>query len=537
MKILRITSIVLALFILPALAVADGLGNARLSLIDGDVQIRMADTPDWIPASINMPLQGGDSIWVPDRGRAEVQLFSGSQVRLDERSSLEILNLGNDSSQFYLSVGSAYVSYVAGRERVMQIDTPVASFRAYGRASFNVDVTDSGITDVSVYRGGINAESGSGRTLVNANSMLSVGDNYADSAPLGRTDDWERWNLDRDRRFEDRRYVSDRYLPNELDAYASDFDDNGRWVDAPGYGYVWTPTVDVSAGWSPYRNGRWCWVGGDYVWVGYEPWGWAPYHYGRWAYTSGLGWFWVPPARNAVYWGPGFVGWVSTPTYVAWVPLAPGETYYGRGYYGPHSVNITKVNVNTIVVKNVYKNVNVNNGVTVVNHDTFVKGKYVAHRDHKNPFLTDKPHIGSPRITPERETRMPVVRDIPREKQPPQRIREVEVKKLREKRPMVREQNKSVFSPQEPEKRMKVKTLDTPQERKRTRGEPEGQVPEQERKGTPAGKPRQDNGKERPAERQPVEKGRMTGPQEKQRSGPQAPPAPERGKIERETSS
>jgi len=75
---------------------------------------------------------------------------------------------------------------------------------------------------------------------------------------------------------------------------------------------------------------------------------------------------WVPPVRGAVYWGPGYVGWVSTPTYVAWVPLAPGETYYGHGYYGPHSVNVTKVNVNTVVVKNVYKNVHVNNGVTVV---------------------------------------------------------------------------------------------------------------------------------------------------------------------------
>ena len=126
-------------------------------------------------------------------------------------------------------------------------------------------------------------------------------------------------------RFEDRRYASTRYLPRELDTYASDFDDNGRWVNAPGYGYVWTPTVSVSVGWSPYSNGRWCWVGGDYVWIGYEPWGWAPYHYGRWSYVASIGWFWVPPARGAAYWGPGYVGWVSTPTYVAWVPLAPGE--------------------------------------------------------------------------------------------------------------------------------------------------------------------------------------------------------------------
>jgi len=47
--------------------------------------------------------------------------------------------------------------------------------------------------------------------------------------------------------------------------------------------------------------------------------------------------------------GPGFVGWIVTPGYVAWVPLAPGEVYYGYGYYGPGSVNITAININTVV--------------------------------------------------------------------------------------------------------------------------------------------------------------------------------------------
>ena len=144
------------------------------------------------------------------------------------------------------------------------------------------------------------------------------------------------------------------------------------------YGRVWTPRVVVSVGWAPYRVGRWIWRGGDYVWVSYEPWGWAPYHYGRWAFVASVGWCWVPPVRGAVYWGPGFVGWVQTPTYVSWVPLAPGEIYYGHGYYGPHSVNITNVNITNIqVTKVVYKNIHVHNAVTVIHHDTFVTGKHV----------------------------------------------------------------------------------------------------------------------------------------------------------------
>jgi hypothetical protein len=502
MKFLKIIGVALFLFLLPVLAGAEGLGNARLSLMDGDVQIKPEDSSDWLPASINMPLQEGDRIWVPDRGKAEVQLSSGSQIRLDENSSLEILNLGRDSAQLYVSTGSAYVNFMAGAERLIQVDSPLSSIRAYERATFGVDVSDSGVTEVSVYRGSVSAESRSGRTTVSAGRMLSLSDDYADIAPLGRQDDWERWNMDRDRRYEGGRYTSTQYLPHELNTYASDFDDNGRWVNAPGYGNVWTPTVSVSAGWSPYSNGRWCWVGGDYVWVGYEPWGWAPYHYGRWSHSASIGWFWVPPVRGAAYWGPGYVGWVSTPTYVAWVPLAPGETYYGHGYYGPHSVNVTKVNVNTVVVKNVYKNVHVNNGVTVMHHDTFVKGKHMDYKVDKTPFLKDKVHIGRPDIKPERETRMPVVKEVPRAKEPPQRIREVKVKELREQRPMVKEKNSSVFSPKDPEKQLKVKNLDAPQERKRFKEENMKQIREDDRKGMPSEKQQQNDKKGRPAEKQ-----------------------------------
>ncbi len=522
MRSWRIIGIAIMFLVLPVLAGAEGLGNARLSLMDGDVQIKPEDSSDWIPASINMPLREGDRIWVPDRGKAEVQLASGSQIRLDELSAIEILNLDRDSAQFYVSAGSAYVNFMAGRERAIQIDTPLSSVRAYDRAAFGVDVQDDGMTDVSVYQGSLTAETSSGTTRVSAGRMLSLSDRYADMAPLGRQDDWERWNMDRDRRFADRRYASSRYLPDELDTYASDFDDNGRWVNAPGYGTVWTPTVSVSVGWSPYRNGRWCWVGGDYVWVGYEPWGWAPYHYGRWAFAPAIGWFWVPPVRGSVYWGPGFVGWVSTPTYVAWVPLAPGETYYGHGYYGPNSVNIVNVNVNKIVVKKVYKNVYVNNGVTVVHHDTFVKGRQVDYKVGRNPFLENRVHIGRPDIRPVRETRMPVIREIPRAKEPPQRIREVKVRELKAQRPFVRSRDQSVFSPNAPERRLNVKAVEKPQERRRFR--------EDTKKGV-----RQEDQGGRSMERQPAERDRKIGPAERQQPDTRSPEGDRKGMQKRQT--
>lgn len=503
MKYLKVIGLamVIMLIMLPVSVRAEGLGHARLSLIDGDVQIKSEDSPEWFPASVNMPLRDSDSIWVPDGSRAEIQLSGGTQVRLDELTSLDLLNISRDSSQFYLAEGSAYVNFRGGRSgSLVQIDTPISSVRVYDRAAFNIDVAGSGDTDVSVYKGLVHAESGSGSTRVTAGNSLEINDDYADLASLGRADAWERWNTERDRRFEERRYSS-QYLPDELETYASDFDDNGRWVSVRDYGYVWTPTVQVSVGWSPYRNGRWSWIGSDYVWVGYEPWGWAPYHYGRWAYSASVGWFWVPPARGSVYWGPGYVGWVRTPTYVAWVPLAPRETYYGHGNYGPHSVNIINININTIIVKNTYRNVNVTNGVTVVHHDTFVKGKHVDFKVKENPFLRERVNIGRPDIKPERESRMAVIRDIPRAKEPPKKIREIKIRELKETRPMVKEKDKSVFSPDRPRKQMKVQAVEAPRERKREKLEERSKDRDKKVKGLEKQQPEERKKEITPAEK------------------------------------
>ena len=208
-----------------------------------------------------------------------------------------------------------------------------------------------------------------------------------------------------------------------MGAYSSDFERNGKWVYDQEYGYVWTPTVIIAKDWSPYKIGRWVWMRGDYVWISYEPWGWAPYHYGRWTFVNNRGWCWVPPARGDVYWGPGFVGWVYTPTYISWVPLAPREIYYGRGNYGPHSMNIINININNTPINHVvYRNIRVNNAVTTIRHDAFITGRSINGAIKENLFLREKRVMGAPDIRPERSTRMPVIKNIAPANRPPQQI-------------------------------------------------------------------------------------------------------------------
>ena len=469
MKILKAVMIATVLLLVPAYALSANLGYMRISLIEGDVQIKTPDAGDWGYASINTPLAEGDQVWAPQGGRVELQLNSGTYIRLSENSALQILSMDKDSSQFYLSQGNAYFYYDAPRGSVIQVDTPDASTRAFDRAIFRIDMSDQyQYTDVAVYKGYVETENEVGKTRINAGQMVSLGQNTnGEVAPMGPPDDWETWNKTRNDRIFARRGASSSYLPAELSAYSYDFDNSGRWVQVPDYGYVWTPTVVVGASWSPYRDGRWIWRGDDYVWVASEPWGWAPYHYGRWSFGVNIGWFWVPPIAREVYWSPGYVGWVRTANYVGWVPLAPGETYYGRGNYGRNSVNITNVNINQVNITNVYKNVYVNNGVTVVNRNTFATASPRIVNVNQSViqqkiFTKNNISVGTPAIKPTRASYFSSARSVSAAKRPPQAVRNIQTTQLKQSRPFIKEADKSVLNPGIKPKTLPVNTVTTP---------------------------------------------------------------------------
>ncbi len=552
LRVLGLLCILGVVLAIPAPSGAAAPGAMRVRLVDGDVQMKIADTGEWAPVAVNTPLLEGDELWVPDGSRAAIQTSNGAYVRLGGNTALEVLRMDRDAFQFHLSQGQAYVLSRTPRNGVLQLDTPDASIRAFGSAAFRIDIPD-GETDVGVIGGSVVAESDAGTTTVRQGDMLVLAPGgYAELSPLPGPDDWEMWNRDLDRIVLARR-ASTRYLPGELQTYAEDFDDNGRWVYVQDYGYCWTPTVLVVRDWAPYRHGRWCWRGGDYVWIGYEPWGWAPYHYGRWAFVARVGWCWVPPERDNVYWGPGYVGWVRTGEYVAWVPLAPRETYYGQGYYGRYSVNVVNVNINTIRVTNVYRNVNVTNSITVVNQTTFVTGRQAAVDRNATAIVRDDFSrrrnivVGRPAIRPAEGSYAPVVRGIPDAKRPPAEVRRIDARELRQTRPLVRESNRSAFRPAAKPRPLEVRKVDKARplnERMRERREaapaerrgpasPQGGPPGRiERGGTPGqAVPREPARREAPATPPSNRFERGGGPQAppQERVTPGTPP----GRIER----
>lgn len=411
--ILLLLTLILAI---PAISFAGVIAPARVTLVDGDVMFRTPDNDEWLPASVNTPLDEGDAIWTPSGSRTEIQLGDGTVVRLDKESQLDLIAVEDGFTQMHLANGKLYLrtSKNSGKDSI-QIDADDTTILPDSRTRLRIDMLPESQEDVTIFKGAAYVEGNGSRTRVRSGEHIALEDGHSELLPLNPPDNWEIWNSERDR--SQSRASAESNLPDELQAFSSELDSHGRWEFVPEYGRVWRPTVVISDNWAPYQSGRWIWKGSDYVWISYENWGWAPYHYGRWAVISGIGWCWVPPVRGDIYWGPGYVGWYQTGNYVGWTPLAPGETFYGHRHYGNHSVNVANNQVNSASI--VFKNRNAHGGFNLILQGDFLSGRAVFQKPPSNTAVSVSVSLGSPRIQPIRETRMPIIKQTPPRVTPP----------------------------------------------------------------------------------------------------------------------
>jgi hypothetical protein len=355
--------------------------------MEGIVELAEAGSPQWMEAAVNTPLTEGDTVRTGASGKAELFLKDGSVVRVGRSSVMRIIAVEPKGVQFKLDGGTAYIVAKGSKDIPVFFDTPSAVLSVATPATMRVDVYEGAISEVSVYKGEVYAAQQKGRMPVRAGERLVLRADGSSPvlAGLRAGDDWLRWNADRDRATLAAYDATESYtyLPDELKTYSSDLDANGQWVYTPEYNYVWVPTVITVSTWSPYRFGRWVWIRGSYVWVGYEPWGWAPYHYGRWVHHRHAGWCWVPPPRGHVRWEPAHVAWVHSSRHVGWVPLAPGETYDRRRAPVVYQTNNYSIYNNVTLERSVstartaYKNAAVTNSVVTVERAGMLRAKAV----------------------------------------------------------------------------------------------------------------------------------------------------------------
>jgi hypothetical protein len=328
---------------LPAFAEEDGYRHGRVRFVEPGVTLQRATEVSAEEALANLPFLPGDRVWTDTAGRAEMQFPDGTIVRVDRRSKLDYAGHEEGRDErivLRLWSGSALVRVRSRGFARFEIETPAGMVQALDRGIVRVDV-EAGETRVSVYAG--EAVLDDGRRQVRLASGERTWARWGAEAEEprrfdpGEDDEFARW--DGLRESEDRWAArSAEYLPDELDAYAGEFEANGAWQYEGTSGYVWVPRVAV--GWQPYSNGHWTWTPYGWTWVPYERWGWAPSHYGRWGFSASFGWYWAPGRT----WGPAWVSWAVGGGYVGWCPLGwrnrpvhPwGWGWGGHGGFGGH---------------------------------------------------------------------------------------------------------------------------------------------------------------------------------------------------------
>jgi hypothetical protein len=363
---------------------------ARLSILQGDVNVKRGDSGDLVAAAINAPLLTQDHLQTSVGSRAEVQLDSANMIRLAPNTDLGFGDL--EYHRYPVQLGAGTIIYRVLRDSNAQgeVDTPSVAVRPTQQGDYRISVLDNGSTQITVHSGELEVYSPRGtQTLQAGQTMVVRGDSSDPQFQMTDQivpDQFDDWSANRDRELLASRsyqYVShDIYGADDLDAY-------GTWVPSQ-YGNVWEPR-DRGADWAPYSNGEW--VSEPYygwTWVDDEPWGWAPYHYGRWFDNPGHGWCWWPGSVELSYsWSPavvGFFGWGGGGGFgigvgwgaIGWTALAPFETFnpwWGGGYgnyTNINNTNITNINiVNNTNITNIYRNACVKGGAVTAASNKF----------------------------------------------------------------------------------------------------------------------------------------------------------------------
>ncbi len=321
-------------------------GVARISVLQGRVDVKRADSGDTVAAVLNAPLNVGDYLTTQHDARSEVQLGSRTSLRIAPDTQLRFTDLGTSANVLQLAAGTVALRLFGGDAAHPEVDTPDAALRPERSGRYRISVDPDGNTFVTVRSGAAQLVTQDATQTLRPGSTVEVSGDRASAqiqtvAEVQR-DAFDSWNDERDR------------FENDAAGYAyldpgivggDDLYQYGSWIDDSTYGEVWHPAY--APGWSPYQVGQWAWEPYyGWTWVSAEPWGWAPYHYGRWFYAAGPGWCWYPGVAYATpIYQPALVAFFSFggisfgfgPANIGWVPLAPFEPFHpwwGLGYGG-----------------------------------------------------------------------------------------------------------------------------------------------------------------------------------------------------------
>jgi hypothetical protein len=333
-----------------------GARAARLSSVDGQVEISVNNQVLASTAPVNTPLFEGTRIATADDGRAEVQFDDGSIARVAPNSSLTIGRMrqegGPAQTELMLDSGLAYFELQgmpSGGRFAVQFGSNVVT--ASGFTVFRLDMDDLPGA-LAVFSGNVHLENPNALALdLHGGESARMNSNNASNYLLSESiepNSWDSWNSDRDQQLtaqEAQRTQATVNVPDAASLAWSDLNTNGNWYNVPGTGYVWSPYAASAAGWDPYGCGYWVMTPAyGYAWASCYPWGFMPYAGGAWGFYDGLGWGWSPYGGGGWWWNTG--GWAPLVGNTAFRYNAPHRPHGGPispGHGNPGGTSVSRV--------------------------------------------------------------------------------------------------------------------------------------------------------------------------------------------------
>jgi hypothetical protein len=300
---------------------------ARVSFVQGSVQLMAGQGTDFQPAVMNMPVLDGSRLQTGGDGEAEVEFGDGSVARLTPNSTLQFDHLGQDQVQLEQLAGLSYYEFNVG-DGHPPFGVQFANVAVQPTANSILRVGMDAGWEVAVINGSVNVQ-GNGippAAVTENQSVRSSADNSAAPYTVAQGingDSWDNWNQDRDQAIAQEASMQTPVRDDSANPQSenwNDLDADGNWYPVEGSGNVWVP-AGVGAGWDPYGAGYWGYYPTlGYTWISAYPWGWLPYHCGNWNYYS-FGWGWAPGGGCGRVWSPVIVVRAHPPGWT--MPLRP----------------------------------------------------------------------------------------------------------------------------------------------------------------------------------------------------------------------
>src|SRR6187399_879143 len=202
---------------------------ARISFIQGDVQIRRDETPDWEVAILNLPIVEGDEIATDGNGRLEIQLNSYTHLRIAENSQVKFVGLKDGGIALSVPLGTVVIraSEFDGAKAYFEVDAPKSTISIQRAGIYKIEagvpdsleviVTATGGGEARVY------SSDSGFTVKDGRrSKLYIGGmrsgEFETALAENFSDEFDSWSHDRDliiaQRIKDAHY--DQYYDQDM---------------------------------------------------------------------------------------------------------------------------------------------------------------------------------------------------------------------------------------------------------------------------------------------------------------------------------